>query len=795
MATFLKDYAGRVIANGYKIIPIQPGKKFPTFKGWQKEDADQPRLDNWLANGHAHDGLGILTKFTPFADHDSKNVAFLRFVQDWITINIGMAPCRIGNAPKRGYLFKLAGPPFRKLATPIYIDPDGLKAQLEFLADGQQFVSNHIHPDTEKPYRWLRGESPATILRDDLPEVTEELAKQAIAAAAAWMRKQGWKLANAKEEGEPGFIDDASDDELDPNSTEPLGLPEEKIRAYVMRVPNDETVPYEGKGLSWLSVMAAIHHETDGSDTGKQIALEWSEQSSKHEGEPGRFEKTWRSFTTGEERRLVTFRHVIKLARELDKRPTIVIEAGELPRMTDEAEAALITGDAPIYTRAPHLVRPIIETVDAANGHKTRVARLVRLGEDSLIDYFSQTAKWDKFDGRLKKRCLTNPPRDVAGSLMSRDGDWKLPPLVGVINTPTLRGDGSVLSGAGYDAATRLLLMQPPRMPDIPEKPNLRRAKEALQLLDDLLSQFPFVDDASRSVALSCLMTPVLRGAIPVAPLHLARAPVAGSGKSYLMNLASTIATGQLCPVMTAARDDGMEKRLGACMLAGDTIINIDNLNGELGGDFICQCIEQTRVQVRILGKSERVTIESRTTFFATGNNLAVHGDMVRRTIVCSLDPEMERPELRVFPFNPVDRVLGDRGRYIAAVLTIARAYQAAGMPGLLAPLASFGEWSRLVRSPLVWLGRTDPVVTIERSREEDPTLNQLRLFLNSWREEIGMGFDNRKTAAEILNLIRETPSFDDDEKSGVASALATIGADAHKLGMWLHRNKGRVVD
>ena len=54
--------------------------------------------------------------------------------------------------------------------------------------------------------------------------------------------------------------------------------------------------------------------------------------------------------------------------------------------------------------------------------------------------------------------------------------------------------------------------------------------------------------------------------------------------------------------------------------------------------------------------------------------------------------------------------VMADRGKYIAACLTICRAYIAAGRPDKLPKLASFGGWSDTVRSALVWLGEADPV-------------------------------------------------------------------------------------
>jgi putative DNA primase/helicase len=50
-------------------------------------------------------------------------------------------------------------------------------------------------------------------------------------------------------------------------------------------------------------------------------------------------------------------------------------------------------------------------------------------------------------------------------------------------------------------------------------------------------------------------------------------------------------------------------------------------------------------------------------------------GDLVRRTLIANMNVAMERPETRDFTFNPLHQVLEDRGKYIAAVLTIARAY------------------------------------------------------------------------------------------------------------------------
>ena len=268
-------------------------------------------------------------------------------------------------------------------------------------------------------------------------------------------------------------------------------------------------------------------------------------------------------------------------------------------------------------------------------------------------------------------------------TVLSRFGEWTFQPVAGVITTPTLRPDRTILDTVGYDPATRLILMEPPQMPAIPEMPTQEDAKRALALVDELLDEFPFVDDASRNVALSALITPIVRGAFQVAPMHIARAPSAGSGKSFLLDVAADIGICQPCPVMAAGRtEEETEKRLSAALLAGQPFIAIDNVNGELGGDALCQAIERPIVEIRTFGKSERVRVEARsTTFFATGNNLVLRGDMTRRTHLVTLDAQTERPELRQFQGDPVGNVVADRGKYVSACLTIVRAYIVAGKP------------------------------------------------------------------------------------------------------------------
>jgi phage gp37-like protein len=139
------------------------------------------------------------------------------------------------------------------------------------------------------------------------------------------------------------------------------------------------------------------------------------------------------------------------------------------------------------------------------------------------------------------------------------------------------------------------------------------------------------------------------------------------------------------------------------------SVISIDSITGELGGDALCQLIERPVVDVRILGRSESIRVKARgTTLFATGNNFVIVGDACGRSITTNLDAGVERPELRRFDFDPVDRILEDRGKYIAAALTICRAYLVAGRPNRAPKLGSFEGWRDTVRfcADLAWQSR-----------------------------------------------------------------------------------------
>src|SRR6185437_14192738 len=196
-------------------------------------------------------------------------------------------------------------------------------------------------------------------------------------------------------------------------------------------------------------------------------------------------------------------------------RPVITLSPGESPEAVDEAEKLLVDNadKLRIYQRAGEVVR-IIE-LDAAmeRGPVRKQAGTIQLGAVSatnLSEEFDKLATWQRErvdkDGNIERRRIDCPAR-IPMAYLARVGAWKLPPLAGVI---ALRQDGSILSTAGYDAATGLYLTGNgwAAVPDSPTGEDVHRALATLRAPFD---EFPFIGTEDRGVLLSAIVTGLQR--------------------------------------------------------------------------------------------------------------------------------------------------------------------------------------------------------------------------------------------------------------------------------------------
>jgi hypothetical protein len=463
-----------------------------------------------------------------------------------------------------------------------------------------------------------------------------------------------------------------------------------------------------------------------------------------------------------------------------------------------------------IFSRAGELVYPISESRPAANGRKTITAWLSAFKPDAFIEPVAEAAIYQRWSVRRNAWVDIDPPIQLVRMVLSRERRWVFPHVSGIITTPTLRPDGSLLATPGYDSRSELYLLPSLQLPPITAHPTRQDALVGLDKLKHLFREFSFQDKdgkglekrLNRSVAISGLLTALLRGSMPTSPIYLIRASTPGTGKSYLVDVISMVATGQFCPVITTSKSaDETEKRIGSILLSGIPLVSLDNCVHDLGGELLCQLTERPVIRIRVLGRSEMPLCECHTAVFATGNNITFKGDMVRRGLVCNLEALDERPELRQFQDDALDVVAADRGAYVAAALTVVRAYLCAGSPRVCPSVGSYAAWSTMVRSPLIWLGELDPMISMEGLRDEDVELANIREFFGLWLE-YDLDLDAPYLTTTIIEEAVAAPPANywgpREFKPFLLRVAASKGdatkVSAERLGHWLRRISGRVV-
>ena len=484
-------------------------------------------------------------------------------------------------------------------------------------------------------------------------------------------------------------------------------------------------------------------------------------------------------------------------AGPLDETTSIVMEGGKLVDIVDRAESALIHGDSQIYQRGGVLIHPIkLAQVSSASvvddvQRELGATVLAAVREPWLTEQMSRTAKWYRKSG--DDYALADPRPIYARTLLSR-GEWKFRGLRAVLTAPTLDRDGRVVEEPGFDPATGLLLdIKQGTFPPMPTAPTRGDAEAALALLTRPLRAFPFVSDEAKSVAISAMLTALVRLALRSSPLHGFDAPTAGTGKSLLAELVGLLATGVRPPAMSQGKSqEEDEKRLSTVLFAGDPVIHIDNCERALSGDFLCSMLTQEVVQARILGYSERRVLPSTALVLASGNNLTCLGDVSRRAVICRLDAQVERPDTRQFDFDCQKEVLAQRAELVVAGLTILRAFVHAGRPVTVKPMGSFDDWA-WVRGALVWLDCADPAETRQFTVEGDPRKDELHAVMQLWE----MAFGNQRTSVASINKGDESLAASSvtelrDKLTDVACRRGSWSGKS--VGWWLRRHKDQIV-
>lgn len=474
--------------------------------------------------------------------------------------------------------------------------------------------------------------------------------------------------------------------------------------------------------------------------------------------------------------------------RHADGRPIIYVRPGSLQQIMRDAEAHL-AGTGHHFQRGGAIVT--VRT-DPATGETS----VQDLNPQSLMHALDGVSVWMRFDKRGNTWTQVDPPSHICNLMIKMSQFDRLPVLKGIARQPHLRPDGSLCRASGYDAATGLFGVFDAEAFEVPDAPTLEQAERALELLSDLLCEFPFATPGDRSAALSAMLSAAIRPSLALAPLFHVRAPQIASGKSYLCALIGALATPQKgTPVGFPGRDEECSKLLLAQLIRSPGVIEFDNLTEDLKAHkSLCTALTSERMEGRILGRTKVATVDTRVLFLSSGNNVGPAADMTRRCLTIQLDPSCEVPASRTFRRpHLIAEVQRERDRYVSAAITVIRAWIVSGCPETpCAQVASFSEWSALCRQPLMWLGQPDPAKAIFEAMAEDPERELLGRVLTGWDELCGSAA--LRVSDVLSRLATGRPGAEDFTDALIEVAGDRERVNTRKLGRWISRNAGRVV-
>lgn len=370
------------------------------------------------------------------------------------------------------------------------------------------------------------------------------------------------------------------------------------------------------------------------------------------------------------------------------------------------------------------------------------------------------------------------PPRwipDILGEL----SPLPFPVIEGMSTIPIVRPDGKIHTAPGYDPVTRLYhVADPTCTPVLKVDPTLDDAEVAADYLLDVFRDFHWTHpEIGPGIVLSAILSIVGRHLIrgPV-PMYAVSANTPGTGKTTLVDAITMIAYGKMLPRTSWPKEeDEQDKRVGSFAIDGIPLVLLDNLERPLGGQSLDQALTSEQIAVRVLGSSRITQVPMRIVWFATGNNLQIHGDLARRLIVAYLTADRERPELRDdFEYDLYQHIPANRDRILGAALTILQAWVRCGMPKQAPPLRSFESWSKYARDPAIWLGCGNAADAQQVVREEaDEALDRLREFLAAWRAYYGTeGQKIREVVAEF-----NAPTGGSNDTAGQRDGRARLGS------------------
>ena len=461
-----------------------------------------------------------------------------------------------------------------------------------------------------------------------------------------------------------------------------------------------------------------------------------------------------------------------------------------LQNVTAKCMAALVANNDPpqIFSRAGSLVRLHHGTIQP-------------LSPDALKNSLANATGFYLDYGALGK-VKGFPPNEICKAILALSNWPGIPEIKSLIEIPVIRPDGSILSVPGYDEATQLYLIPIVDLSEviIPDDLSQKHAEASARYIqEELFSDFPFSDEASKAnmlaLMLSVIVRPMIAGNIPLTILDK---PQAGMGASLIADIVATVATGRPASMWGAPEtEDEWRKAITSALISGGLVIVIDNVVKRLKSASLTRALTAKIWRDRLLGKNQMLDLPQGAVWIATGINIEIGGDIARRSMWIRFTSTCPRPWTRTGFKHPdiLGWVKENHASIISNLLIMARAWAQAGCLDGTARLGGFNEWAKVISGILEFAGVKDFMGNAAQMYDEmDQDVQQWDAFLGEWTTiHADSPVSSGQLIDELLSFEPIYRPFQEAMPDDVATAVSRDRRASHSLGHALRKHLNQV--
>jgi hypothetical protein len=379
----------------------------------------------------------------------------------------------------------------------------------------------------------------------------------------------------------------------------------------------------------------------------------------------------------------------------------------------------------------------------------------------------------------------------------------QLPLLNGIIEVPTYRSDGSLITERGYDESTGLFYAPNPELAaklKIDLHPTTAAKEGAVKTALLPLVDFPFTPSSrtnALALSITLLMRPYIHGLVPILGINSTRE---SCGKGLLVDLFCVIIFGRESGKLAMPRnnDDELHKILSAELRQLAPIIVFDNIDCVLRSDKLASAVTTPVYEARLLGSLDTISVPVRACWVLNGINLRLNRDLATRTFESRLVSKLEDPSSRT-DFQIPDLLAwarANRADQLSALYILINHYMNNGRPGFKGPvMGRFPQWSREVGGVLHNAGLTDFLGNVASGLHEDKEESEFQ-----WGEFVRVLFrkidtsttEGTFTTGDIRTLALRNDEVRDALPDGLFDLINKPTAFGSKLGRELKKRADR---